>query len=147
MTRTDRDNFYALTGEIIREWVTLEQLLSLWLIDLLGIDEHRSHLLWNSYGDLRSKLNFLKTLISHFAAETLQQESRDIFTTTEKIAEDRFILAHTFGTVDAAAGQLVYADKAVSTDDLRGWLQDIRGCQNSIRSFKSKLGHALRGSD
>ena len=34
MTRTDRDNFYALTGAIIREWVTLEQLLSLWLIDL-----------------------------------------------------------------------------------------------------------------
>jgi hypothetical protein len=146
MTRTDRDNFYALTGEIIREWVTLEQLLSLWLIDLLGIDEHRSHLLWNSYGDLRSKLNFLKTLISQFATEALQQESRGIFTTTEKIAEDRFILAHTFGTVDAAASQLVYGEKSVSTDSLRSWLQDIKGCQNSIRSFKSKLGHGLRGS-
>lgn len=155
--RSDRDNFYSLTGEIIREWVKLEQLLSLWLTDLLGIDEFRSRVLWNSYGDLRSKLNLLKTLIRNFADESSWEEARGIFASSEKIAEDRFILAHTFGAVDAAASKLTFlsdkvdndfivnfvGEKAVGTDSLRSCLRDIGECQKSIREFKGKLGNQV----
>jgi hypothetical protein len=157
--RTDRDqgNVYSLTGEIIREWVKLELLLSLWLTDLLGIDEFRSRVLWNSYGDLRSKLNLLKTLVRNFADESLWEEARGIFANSEKIAEDRFILAHTFGDVDAAAGKLTFisdkvdadfivnfvGEKAIGTDSLRSWRRDIGECQNSIREFKGKLGNQV----
>ena len=101
-------NFYALTGQLIREWVKLELFLSLWLTDLLNVDEFRSRLLWNSYGDLRSKLNLLRTLVENYADESLWDESREILALTEKIAEDRFILAHTFGDVDAAASHLTF---------------------------------------
>jgi hypothetical protein len=157
--RSDRyqDNFYSLTGEIIREWVKLEQLLSLWLTDLLGIDELRSRVLWNSYGDLRSKLNLLKMLVRNFADESLWEEARRIFANSEKIAEDRFILAHTFGDVDAAASKLTFicdkvdadfivnfvGEKAVGTDSLQSWLRDIGECQNSIREFKGKLANQV----
>jgi hypothetical protein len=155
--RSDRGHFYSLTGEIIREWVTLEQLLSLWLTDLLGIDELRSRVVWNSYGDLRSKLNLLKTLIRNFAAESLWEDARGIFASSEKIAEDRYILAHTFGDVDAAASKLTFisdkvdadfivnfvGEKAVGTDSLQGWLRDIGECQTRIREFKGKLGNRV----
>lgn len=152
--RSDQGNFYALTGEIIREWVKLELLLSLWLTDLLGIDEVRSRVVWNSYGDLRSKLNLLKTLVRNFADESLWDEARGIFAGSEKIAEDRYILAHTFGDVDATASRLTFISdkvdtnlivdfvgaKTVDTDSVRAWLEDIGECQNKIREFRGKLG-------
>ena len=137
-------NFYALTGQLIREWVKLELFLSLWLTDLLSVDEFRSRLLWNSYGDLRSKLNLLRTLVHHYADESLWNESRDILARTEKIAEDRFILAHTFGDVDAAASHLTFfSDKShneqIDTAHLQRWVGEINECQNSVREFKGKL--------
>ena len=137
-------NFYALTGQLIREWVKLELFLSLWLTDLLSVDEYRSRLLWNSYGDLRSKLNLLRTLVHNYAEEGLWDESRDILARTEKIAEDRFILAHTFGDVDAAASHLTYSsEKAgqeqIDTAHLQRWVKEINDCQNRIREFKGKL--------
>jgi hypothetical protein len=137
-------NFYALTGQLIREWVKLELFLSLWLTDLLNVDEFRSRLLWNSYGDLRSKLNLLRTLVHNYADDSLWDESRDILARTEKIAEDRFILAHTFGDVDASANHLDFfseksAKERIDTADLERWVSEITACQNSIREFKGKL--------
>jgi len=137
-------NFYALTGQLIREWVKLELFLSLWLTDLLNVDEFRSRLLWNSYGDLRSKLNLLRTLVHNYADEGLWDESRDILARTEKIAEDRFILAHTFGDVDAAASHLTFSSEKsdkeqIDTAHLQRWVNEINECQNRIREFKGKL--------
>jgi hypothetical protein len=151
--QTHPDNFYSLTGELIREWVKLELFLSLWLTDLLSIDEFRSRVLWNSYGDLRSKLNLLRTLVRNFADESLWDEARNIITGCEKIAEDRFILAHTFGDVDSAASHLTFfsdktdndfvvnfvGEKSVDTAHLQRWVREINECQNSIREFKGKL--------
>jgi hypothetical protein len=149
----DGDNFYALTGEMIREWVNLEQSLSLWLTDLLGVDEARSRIVWNSYGDLRSKLNLLKALVRNFAADGAWEEAREILSRTETIAEDRFIVAHTFGQVDAGVSRLAFvsdkadkdfiidlvSEKAVDTRALGTWLEGIRECQDSARAFRTKL--------
>jgi hypothetical protein len=151
--RSARENLYSLTGELIREWVNLELFLSMWLIDLLGIDEFRSRVLWNSYGDLRSKLNLLRTLTRNFADESLWEEAREIVARTEKIAESRFILAHTFGDVDDAASRLTFnsdkadsdylvdfvGEQAVDMDSVHSWIRELRECQNSVREFKVKL--------
>jgi hypothetical protein len=156
----DGDNFYALTGEMIREWVNLEQALSLWLTDLLGVDEARSRIVWNSYGDLRSKLNLLKALVRNFAADSAWEEARGILARTETIAEDRFVVAHTFGQVDPAVTRLSYVSdkpdkdliidlvsgKEVDTRGLRTWLQGIRECQQSARAFREKLVNRVQAT-
>ncbi len=162
MTQTERsdrdgDDFYPPVGELIRGWVKLELLLLMWLPDLLGIDEFRSHVLWNSYGDLRSKLNLLKTLIKNFADESLWEEAKKIFAGVEKIAEDRHILAHTFGDVEEETNRLRYisdgadkdfvvnflGEKTVDTGNLKDWIEDIGESRKSIAEFKKKLGGAV----
>ncbi len=154
---SDRDNFYPPVGELIRGWVKLELLLLMWLTDLLGIDEFRSHVLWHSYGDLKSKLNLLKTLIKNFADEGLWEEAKTIFAGVEKIAENRFILAHTFGDVDEKANRLVFisdgadkdffvdfaAQQTVDTGNLKDWIKDIGDSQKTIAEFKKKLVGAV----
>ena len=153
----DQDGFYPLTGELMREWVELELGLSMWLPDLLGIDGFRSRVLWNSYGDLRSKLNLLKTLIRNFADESLWQEAAKIFASVEQIAENRHILAHTFGNVDEGANKLVFNSDKLSNDfilnfvdeqtvasaSVKDWLRDMQQCQQSIAEFKRKLGSGV----
>ncbi len=155
--RSDRDDFYLPVGELIRGWVKLELLLLMWLPDLLGIDEFRSHVLWNTYGDLRSKLNLLKTLIRNFADESLWEEAKKIFAGVEKIAEDRHILAHTFGDVDEKTNRLLYisdnadkdfvvnfvGEKTVDANNLQDWIKDLGESQKSIAEFKKKLGNAV----
>jgi hypothetical protein len=145
------------SGEIIRGWVKLELLLLMWLPDLLGIDEFRSHVVWNSYGDLRSKLNLLKTLIKNFADESLWEAAKRILADVERIAEDRFILAHTFGDVDDSTKRLLFVSdhvdkdfvvnfveaKTVDTDNLKDWIKDIGECHESIAEFKKKLGSGV----
>jgi hypothetical protein len=153
----DRDNFYLPVGELIRGWVKLELLLLMWLPDLLGIDEFRSHVLWNSYGDLRSKLNLLKTLVKNFADESLWEEASKILAGVEKIAENRHILAHTFGDVDEKANRLLFisdnadkdfvvnflGEKTVDTDNLKDWIRNIGESHRSIEEFGKKLGSGV----
>lgn len=149
-----RDNFYRLTGEVIRGWAKLELCLSAWLIDLLGIDELRSRIVWDSYGDLRSKLKLLKVLTRNFADESLWKEANEIMADVETIAENRYILPHAFGDVDEAETTLTFAseradadfvinfleEKAVGTSSLRDWLDHIRESQDRVTAFRSRLG-------
>lgn len=149
-----RDNFYRLTGEVIRGWAKLELCLSAWLIDLLGIDELRSRIVWDSYGDLRSKLKLLKVLTRNFADESLWKEANEIMADVETIAENRYILPHAFGDVDEAETTLTFAseradadfvinfleEKAVGTSALRDWLDHIRDSQDRVTTFRSRLG-------
>lgn len=153
----DRDDFYRLTGEVIREWANLELALSKWLIDLLEIDALRSRLLWDSYGDLRSKLNLLKTLTRNFASESLWPDAKEIFAVVEKIAGNRYILPHAFGQVDAAARRLSFfsekadgdfvvdfvGERSVDTDVLKEWLDDMSRIQDRIEDFTGRLGGSV----
>jgi hypothetical protein len=152
--RNDGDDLYMLSGKIIRDWVKLELSLSLWLPDLLGVDEVRSRVLWNSYGDLRSKLNLLRTLIRNFADEGSWQEAKAILSDVDKLAEDRYILAHTFGDVDEVKSKLRYysdktdgdfvlnfvEEKTVDSDNVKDWLKAMGETRKSIAEFTKKLG-------
>ncbi len=152
--RSDRDNFYLLSGEVIRGWVKLELLLLMWLPDLLGIDKFRSHVVWNSYGDLRSKLNLLKTLIRNFADESSWEQAKKILADVERIAKARHVLAHTFGDVDERANRLLFisdnadkdfvvnfvGEKTVDTAKLKDLIEDIEESHERIAQFRKKLG-------
>lgn len=157
--QSDRNggNFYLLTGKVIREWVKLELSLSLWLADLLGIDDLRSRILWDSYGDFNRKVNLLKTLIKNFTEERLWQEADEIFANVENLAECRYILAHMFGEVDEKASKISYisdktdhefvidfvGEKEVVANDLNKWIKSIIENKRDIVEFKTKLGSAV----
>ncbi len=162
MTQADRndryrDNFYLLTGEVIREWAKLELSLSKWLTDLLGIDELRARMIWDSYGDFRGKMNLLKTLTRNFADESLWPDAKKIFADVEKIAENRYILPHAFGDVDEMESKLTFfsekfdsdyvvnftQEKSVDTDVLKGWIKDIGDGQSRVVELKQKLGTSV----
>ncbi len=154
-----QDNFYLLTGKVIRKWVELELNLLLWLVDLFGIDELRARIVWDSYGDLRSKLNLLKVLTRNFADEGLWEEANGIFSDVEEIAQNRYVLPHAFGDVDDTESRMVFIsdkvgsdfvinfieEKSVDTDILNRWIKDIDESLGDVAAFKRKLGGAVHG--
>jgi len=153
----DRDNFYLLTGKVIRGWAQLELDLSTWLIDLLGVDELRSRIVWDSYGDLRGKLKLLKILTRNFADERLWEEAKAIISDVEIIAENRYILPHAFGDIDESERKLTFvseradsdyvinffAEKIVDTSTLKTWLGHISNCQSRVSTFRNQLGESV----
>ena len=155
----DRDNFYRLTGEVIRRWAMLELSLALWLTDLLGIDELRARMIWDSYGSFGGKMNLLKALTRNFADESLWAEARTICLDAESIAENRYILPHAFGEVDAAERRLTFhsekfdadfvvnfaEEKAVDTQILKSWMKALDDCQNRAAAFKAELRDRVHG--
>lgn len=156
-----RDNFYRLTGEVIRGWAKLELALSAWLIDLLDIDELRSRIIWDSYGSFGGKMTLLKTLTRNFAQESLWPDARTIFAEVEKIAENRYVLPHAFGEVDALESRLSFfsekfdsdyvvnfvEEKSVDTEVLKGWVRDIDEAQKRVTELRQKLaGHVFADS-
>lgn len=149
----ERDNFYRLTGEVIRSWARLELALALWLTDLLGIDELRARMIWDSHGSFAGKMTLLKALTRNFADEGLWAEARAICADAEAIAENRYILPHAFGEVDAAERRLSFrsekcdadfiidftAEKSVDTAMLGSWMRALDDCRNRADAFKAGL--------
>lgn len=156
-SNSNLDNFHLLTGKVIRGWAKLELYLSAWLIDLLGVDELRSRIVWDSYGDLRSKLKILKVLIRNFADDNLWEEAKEIVLNVENVAENRYILPHAFGDVDELERKMTFVseradgdfvinfleEKAVDTTVLKNWLDHIGECQDRVAVFGQKLGGSV----
>lgn len=151
------DDFYQLTGQVIRAWAKLELLLSQWLIDLLDVDELRSRIIWDSYGDFRGKVDLLKILTRNFADERMWIRAKGIFSDVEKIGGNRYILPHAFGDVDEGRKTLSFLSerpdgdwvvdflqhRSVDTDVLTGWLREIAESQARVAAFKRELPGAV----
>ena len=152
-----QDDFYELTGQLIRGWTKLELLLLQWLNDLLGIDELRSRIVWETCGSLPGKVHLLRVLVRNFADERLWASASSILTAVEKIAENRYILPHAFGEVNDARTALSFRserpdedfvidftrERRVDTDVLKGWLQEIDRSQQAISAVKRELAGAV----
>jgi len=141
--------FYQLTGEVIREWIELELFLSQWLIYLLGVDEFRSRIVWDSFTSFRARANMLGKLIKNFADETVWGEGEAILKRVEKIADNRNTLAHTFGHLGERVGNLVFVKdtidrgevnftgaRTVNRANLKAWIADINKTRGDVATFK-----------
>lgn len=152
------EDFYRLTGRVIRAWADLEQRLSGWLVELLGVDELKARIIWNSYGDLGSKLRLVKLLVRNFADQGLWSEAVALMSDVERIAGNRYILPHAFGKVDSEAGTLVFrsdqpgpdfaldfeVESRLEASTLKAWLEAIEACGARLAAFQESLVPAGR---
>lgn len=143
-------DFYRLTGEIIREWIELELFLSQWLIYLLGVDEFRARIVWDSFTSSRARIKLLGKLIRNFADESVWGEAEGILRQVEGIAEKRNMLAHKFGHFGERVGNLVFVEdtydrdgeanfigtKTINRANLRTWLASINDIRTAVSTFK-----------
>lgn len=142
-----------MTGKVIRAWADLELSLSSWLIELLPVDELRSRMIWDSFGDFRGKMGLLKTLVRNFADEDLWSPATAIFDAVEKLAAQRYILPHAFGRVDEAGSKLTFRSERAGEDCivnfvdeasvdatlLKQWLDEIEQARSRAREFEADL--------
>ncbi len=103
----------------------------------------------------------LGTLVKNLADETVWEKDEALLRLIEKIAENRNILAHTFGHLGEQVGSLVFVKdtidrgqvnftgaRTVNRANLKAWIADINKARGDVATFKRErlAGNARRES-
>jgi hypothetical protein len=147
------EEFYRATGEVIREWTELEEILTFHLSVMLGTDQFRSQVIWNSLPTGRPRFRLLSKLSETFLADEAAAKFHDLIKRVGTISRNRNMLAHAHGGVGARVGTVVFiwddedreigfnfiGEHTIQISNIRSWAKDIVLVRNELMQFLPEM--------
>jgi hypothetical protein len=147
------EEFYRATGEVVREWAELEEMLIFHLSAMLGTDQFRSQVIWNSLPTGRPRFRLLSRLSKTFLTDEAAAKFGDLIKRIETIAKNRNMLAHAHGGVGERVGTVVFiwddedkeigfnfvGKQTVQISNIRSWAKDIVRIRSELMQFLPEM--------
>lgn len=144
--RMDREyaEFYAKTGELIREWAELEAILAWPISALLGTDEFRARVLLGAIRSFDAKRRLILQLSATYAGDETHNAIVGLLQRAKNLARNRNMLAHQFGGVDEKPNSLIFLSDSVDEEIGTNFLSKRKISQSNISTWIKEIAE-LRG--
>jgi hypothetical protein len=152
--------FHLAAGEVIREWAELEVTLIFHLSILLGTDQFRSRIIWESLPSGRPRFRMLQRLGETYLSDTTATKFRDFLKTVNTIRANRNMLAHSHGGVSERRNTLVFlwdeegddfsfnflGEQTIQIRNVQDWARDIVTVRANLMDFLPEMRASVYAS-
>jgi hypothetical protein len=152
-TENEWNAFYIAFANVMREWVSLENVFALLLTSFLQTDQFRARIVWNAMPNWRARRELLSRLGETYIDEEALPAWRKLMKRAKTLGENRNKLAHLSTGLDPESGKVVMMGDAADSEygfiflaredldlnNIAGWPTAINKLTLDLMTLNAKL--------